>query len=531
MSRPPNRNSRTVMNMAEVIMEPPLTRSQHHDVAILCGDEAVTYEQLADRMNRAGNTLRSLGVEKGDRVVMMVLDRPEFVYAYLGALKIGAVPVALNLRLTAEDLAYSIEDSGCAVLILDGMFVELYREIEDGLSVKPAVVTTHAESGGFPDLMELAAAESSALDAVEMAADEPAFWMYSSGTTGKPKGVVHTQRTVFTAPRHLGESIGIGRGDRIYCSSKLFFAFSLGHCLFASLHLGATTILYPDWPDAKAVAGVISKFKPTVVLSVPTFYRNLLRANVTGGEAFRNVRHYISAGEKLPAGLFEEWQAATGRPILDGIGATETCFLFIAATPESHKAGRTGKPTPGTRVKLIDDRGELVEEDDTPGVLWVRMDSVAQGYWNLDDRTRAVFKSGWYCTSDVFIRDREGFYEYHGRGDDMLKISGQWVAPGEIETEVLKNPRVAEAAVVGVPNEDGLIRLALFMVGPDGASARSAVEQELTDHLTSTLSIYKCPRRMYFVDAMPQTATGKIQRFALRKLAEEHEAARPQPAA
>jgi acyl-coenzyme A synthetase/AMP-(fatty) acid ligase len=287
------------------------------------------------------------------------------------------------------------------------------------------------------------------LASVARSPDAPGFWMYSSGTTGKPKGVVHAQRTAFAATAVLGDLMGVTRGDRVFCSSKLFFAWALGHLMFGTLQAGATAVLYPGWPDAKAVAGVIDRHRPTIVLSVPTFYRNMLRDGVTSEPAFKDVRYFLSAGEKLPRSLFDQWKDRTG----------------------------------------------------------------------LDERSEAVFKDGWYCTNDIFTFDAQGFFEYQGRADDMLKISGQWVSPAEIEEHVLKHPNVSEAAVVGVPNEDGLIRLALFMVAPQ-VSDRPVFEKELQDALVASLSIYKCPRRVFYVDSMPVTATGKLQRYALRQIAQ-----------
>jgi benzoate-CoA ligase len=342
--------------------------------------------------------------------------------------------------------------------------------------------------------------------------------MYSSGTTGKPKGVVHTQRTALCGRAVYDELMDVAPGDRVFCSSKLFFAYALGTLMFATLQLGATAILFPGWPDAVTVAEVIAHHRPTLVLSVPTFYRNMLRAGVAAQPAFKNVRYFMSAGEKLPLSLFEQWRDQTGRPILDGIGATETCFLFISNRPERMKPGTCGVPTPGTEAKLIGEDGKLVTEPDKPGVLWVKLPCVAKGYWKLDPLTARVFQDGWYCTNDMFTFDAQGFYEYQGRADDMLKISGQWVSPAEIEEHVLRHPDVSEAAVVGVPNDDGLVRLALFVVAPRVAD-RLSFEKDLQDGLVASLSIYKCPRRVFYVETMPVTATGKLQRYALRQIA------------
>jgi len=520
-----NSSERKSLNMAEAILGPSIARGQNHDIALICGDETVTYCQLWHRVNKAGNAFLELGIQKGERVVLMVRDCPEFFYVYLGLMKIGAVPIAVNLRLSADDLAYTLNDSEAKAFVVDDMFVATYREISDQVNARPIEIMTDVEHADFlylPKIMEPADKE---LVAADSKLEDPALWMYSSGTTGKPKGVVHSQKTILDAEHLMGDIMGVGPGDRIFGSSKLFFAFSMGHCLLAPIKLGATVILYPDWPDAEAVAEIVERYEPTIMFSVPTFYRNLLRDEAAEKPAFKNVRHYFSAGEKLPPALFHSWMAATGRPLLEAIGATETCFLFLANRPDKFNAGTCGVPTPGTEVKIISQDGELVTEPNQSGVLWVRMACVASGYWNLKKKTREVFKDGWYCTNDMFTFDEDGWYEYQGRADDMLKISGQWVSPTEIEDHVLKNKKVTQAAVVGVPNEDGLVRLALFMVAPDVGDAKEAFEKELTDSLIENLAVYKCPRRMFFLDEMPLTATGKLQRFELRKLAEEQQLA------
>jgi len=508
------------MNMADVVLSPPLSRGQGADAALVCGDESVSFDELDERAKKAGNAFRALGVDAEDRVILVVVDRPIFFYAYLGLLKIGAVPCALNLRLSVDDLAYTFADSGARIVLADEDFMASCEQaLAKMAGDRPRLIVAHGASSAHTRLADLIEASLADLASVARSPDAPGFWMYSSGTTGKPKGVVHAQRTAFAATAVLGDLMGVTRGDRVFCSSKLFFAWALGHLMFGTLQAGATAVLYPGWPDAKAVAGVIDRHRPTIVLSVPTFYRNMLRDGVTSEPAFKDVRYFLSAGEKLPRSLFDQWKDRTGRPILDGIGATETCFCFIMNRPDRMKPGTCGVPSPGTEAKLIAEDGSLVTEPGLPGVLWVKLVSVANSYWNLDERSEAVFKDGWYCTNDIFTFDAQGFFEYQGRADDMLKISGQWVSPAEIEEHVLKHPNVSEAAVVGVPNEDGLIRLALFMVAPQ-VSDRPVFEKELQDALVASLSIYKCPRRVFYVDSMPVTATGKLQRYALRQIAQ-----------
>ncbi|MBT4674091.1 MAG: benzoate-CoA ligase family protein [Rhodospirillaceae bacterium] len=507
------------MNITDAVLGPALARGQENDAAILSTGGTVTFGQLAERVNRAGNVFTAAGIGRGERVLLLVTDRPEFFYIYLGLLKIGAVPVALNLRLSAGDIAFTIDDAACTGFVLEAQFADLFTEAAAMAASKPAAFSVDAPMDGYGHIPALMDAASTELASVLSAPDDPGFWMYSSGTTGKPKGVVHCQRTALDAKHMLGQLMEVGPGDRVFASSKLFFAFSLAHVMIATLNLGAAAILYPDWPDAEAVGDIVETYRPTILLSVPTFYRNMLRDGVAKGDGFKDVRYYLSAGEKLPRTLFDAWQDATGRPVLEGIGATETCFLFLANRPDRMSPGTCGVPTPGTEVKILAQDGGPEIAPGEAGVLWVRMGCVAQGYWNLEQRSAAVFKDGWYCTNDMFSIDEGGFYEYQGRADDMLKISGQWVSPAEIEERVLANPLVDEAAVVGVPNEDGLIRLALFMVAPGAGADTVQFEKELQDDLCENLSIYKCPRRMFYLDEMPLTATGKLQRFALRDIA------------
>ena len=510
-------NAPTV-NMAEALLRPALSRGQENDLAVICGDESITYGELEKTSNRASNAFRSLGVNAGDRILIMVRDTPDFFYIYLGLLKIGAIPVGLNTRLTAQDLAYIIDDSDSTLFVLDYCFTRLYL---DGLELAinaPTTVYTDEEVDGVLNFETLLLAAVEDLDVIQMQWDSPAIWMYSSGTTGKPKGVVHLQKTVLASTRLFGEVLGVGPGDRIYSTSKLFFAYSLAHCFFASLQLGATTILDPRWPDPGIVSANVQRFKPTIMLSVPTFYRNLLRDSSATQPAFKDVRYYLTAGEKMPVSLFNDWMEATGRPALEAIGATETCFLFLANRPNKFKPGTCGLPTPGTEVKIAGKDGDKITDPTIPGILWVKMESLASGYWNMEERTKAVFREDWYCTNDMFSVDEDGMYEHQGRADDMLKISGQWVSPSEIEEKVQQHPKVLEAAVVGIPNEDGLMRLALFVVAPEVGDNRKIFEKELKNSIIDHLSIYKCPRQIYYLDTMPLTATGKLKRFALRNL-------------
>lgn len=507
------------MNAAEAILGPTLKAGHGDRPAVLFRGTTLSFTELDRLANRFGNACLSAGLRRADRLLLMMNDRPDYLYAYLGVMKAGGVAVALNVRLAPDDLAFAIEDSGARFLLIDDMFLPVYRQVADRLRNRPVVIVADRMVEGHACLSDFMAGQADALTAAPMEPEDMAFWIYTSGTTGRPKGAVHGHRSVLAADGFLGGVLGVGPGDRLFCSSKLFFAFALGHCFIAALRLGVTVILFEGWPSSEAIAGIVDEYRPTVLFSVPTFYRNLLRDGVPESDAFRAVRHYLSAGEKLPRSLFEQWQGATDRPILEGIGTTETVFLFLANRPTDRRPGSCGKPTPGTRIELRDDDGVVIDTPGVPGLLWVRMGCLALRYWHQPDRSAATFRDGWYGTGDIFVRDEDGYYHHQGRGDDMLKVSGQWVSPAEIEEHVLRHRGVIDAAVVGAPDRDGLVRLALFAVPADSHADQAALGEEVRLALAATLSIYKCPRRIIFVDQMPRTATGKIQRFLLRQMA------------
>lgn len=508
-----------------MLLAPALEGGRADTPAILAGEVEVSYGELAAAACRCGHALRELGVEAQDRVLVLVDDGPALVFAYLGAMIIGAVPVALNLRASAGELGFVIEDSGCKLIVVGPEFVPLLEQAARPLACPPKVVMSAGRSEdprqNFPNLPGLMEAQPAELAPTLLGPDDTALWMYTSGTTGVPKAVVHRLGSIPSAGRYLGEVYGVAPGERLFCTSKLFFAFSLGHILLAGFRLGATAVLSAGWPSAEAVAAVVERHRPGVVFSVPTLYQRLLDENLGASPAFRSVRHFISAGERLPETLLRQWMAVNGQPMLEGIGASETLMMFLANRPDDYCPGATGKPLPGTEVRLVGDSGEDILEAGAPGVLWVRSDCLAAGYWRRSDDTSAAFEAGWYCTGDVFRRDAEGRFRHQGRADDMLKVSGQWVSPAEIEDIVLKHPEVAEAAVVGVEDSGGLIHLALCLAPSDPAVDRENLERELTRALRAELSIYKCPRRFVYLAELPRTATGKTQRFKLRAIAAE----------
>lgn len=501
------------VNASDEIVGPALAAGRGGDIAILFGDQQITYAELDAEASRFSNALSPF-LDKGDRVLLLLKDSPDFVAAFLGIMRAGAVAVPVSTRLTAEDLAFVLMDSGAKGLILDDDFLTQYRSAIAINSRPPAfVVLRGGETEGVQTLEDMLDRASSDRPPVTTVAGDPAFWLYSSGTTGRPKGAIHVHGNIATGEPFL-EIFGFGPGQRIFSSSKLFFAYALGHILLGGLHSGSTIILFDGWPDGEAIVRVVERYQPTIMASVPAFYRSLLRDNLAERPCFKAVNRYISAGEALPESLYTRWREATGVPIVEGIGATETIWLMVGGRPNAHKPGATGKPYPYCEAKLLDLDDKPVTAIDEPGTLWVRMNSLCRGYWQQPQKTAAAFRDGWYRTGDVFVIDQDGWWHHQGRADDLLKISGQWVSPTEIEECAVTVPGVAEAIVVGAKDNDGLVRLTMFLVAPEDNP--DELYQRVQDKLLGTLSKYKCPRRIVFMEAIPRTATGKARRFQLR---------------
>jgi benzoate-CoA ligase len=357
--------------------------------------------------------------------------------------------------------------------------------------------------------------------------EDPAFWLFSSGTTGRPKGIVHTHRGILPAGQAQREVMGLGPQDRIFATSKLFFAYALENGLLGPLSLGATAILHPEWPDLEQVEALVARHRVTALFSVPTFYRRLLALPAARLAPFREVRHFVSAGERLPQTVFDGWAAAVGREILSIYGMSETFCVIMMTPPGSAAALRSGRPLRGVQARLVADGAAADGAEVAPGeagVLWVRHPALSTGYANRPDATREQFRDGWFCTRDLFVRDAQGNYSHQGRSDELMKVAGQWVQPGELEEAVNGLPAVAEAACVAVADAEGFERLALFVAarGADAqsvvAAAAQACEQKLPRH--------KRPKWIVPVPELPRTATGKVQRFKLRELLLQQRAAK-----
>lgn len=510
------------MNAADEIIGRPMKRGLGEQTAILCADRAVSYAELDAEVNRCGNALRAQGVARGDRVLFLMDDSPELVAAYLGTMRIGAVAVALNVRLAARDLLFIIQHSECRVICVDAHFIDLYESAAETLEQPPVVVVVGgAAKPPCLGYAAIVAGQSPQLESATMDPEDVGFWLYSSGTTGKPKAVMHPQRSVLVADCLERECLGVGPGDRVFTTSKIFFGFALGHSLMGGLQCGATVILSPAWPEPKLIIATVERHRPTVLFSTPVMYRNLLREGAPVNPAFRAIRHFVAAGEKLPESLYDDWLELCGKPILDGVGASETVFLFLLNPPDDSRGGSSGKPVTWAELRLVGEDGKDITAPGQPGQIAIRTSCQFVGYWKQPDLTARALRDGWYFPGDMFEFDAEGRWCHLGRSDDMLKVSGQWVSPTEIEACALTVADVQDASVVGFPNEDGLTRIALFVVPRNPETDQAALTEALLQTFKATLSIYKCPRTIRFVEELPRTATGKTQRFRLREMVKQ----------
>jgi benzoate-CoA ligase family protein len=507
-------------NQAEFLTDRHLREGRGGNVAIYYRDEQITYAELVPKVNQAGNALKDLGVEIENRVMLMLPDCPELVYCYLGAMKIGAVPVPVNTLGSPKDYAYFLNDSRAKVVILSEDTLPKIDAIKNELRYLQKIVVAGREREGALSLERILARASTALEAERTSKDDMALWMYTSGTTGVPKAVVHLHHDLlhYIVPI-CDEILQATEKDRVFVTSKMFFAYSRNHSLELPLTCGAATILVPDWPNPQTVFETIEKYKPTLFFSVPTFYNNLLKEAESSNSTYdlSSVRACFSAGEPLPEDIYLRWKARFGLPIINGVGSTDSGGICISSPPDQIKPGSSGKLLPGFEGKLLSEVGEDVPCGEV-GVLWLKNDGVASVYWNKHQRSKEVFQGPWFNTGDLFYQDNDGYLWYQGRADDMMKVSGQWVSPVEIENVLLQHAAVNECGIVGAPDQSGLLKVKAFIVLNEGYRSSSELENDLKDFVRGKMAHFKAPRWVQFLPSLPRTTTGKLQRHKLRQL-------------
>jgi benzoate-CoA ligase len=501
------------MNGAESLLGRDALQRHGERPALLCGDDSVSYAELAARAARSGAALAQLGVRPGDRVVMLMRDTPEFAAAWLGAVRAGAVPVALNNKASEAEYRHILADSSARLVLVEDIFAAARPDLTAELASERRIAVAGAAAGLPSWRDQLRSAQPAA--PFDAQPDTPAFLLYSSGTTGPPKGIAHAHRS-FASLGAAFRTTGLAAGERVFTTSKFFFAYGLEHGLLAPLALGMTSVLYPDWPDPQAVIEVVERHAPAAMFSVPTVYRRLLGEPRARLGVFRRVGRFVAAGEALSGQLVRQWRDATGGELLSLYGMTETFCACMMTPPGASDGARTGVPFPGVELRLRDTQGAEAAPAE-PGVLWIRHPAQCKGYLNLPQQTREQFQDGWLCSRDLFIRDAQGHYIHQGRSDDLLKVAGQWVQPGEVEELAGLQPAVGEAACVAVPDAEGLARLALFVT----PTADPAAAQRAAAEACERLPRHKRPKWVRAVAELPRTATGKVQRFKLREILEQ----------
>jgi benzoate-CoA ligase len=508
------------LNAATELVDTHLSLGRADRPAILCGDRTITYAQLAENVNRFGNALVDLGVRMEERVAIIMPDNPECVYAFFGAMKIGAVSIPTNTILMPADYEYLLNDSRAGVLVVGGNYLEKIIAIRDRLRYLKHIIVASDDACPFISLGDIMAQASPDLEPADTSRDDSAFWLYSSGTTGFPKGAIHLHHDmIVAADLYARDTIGLCESDTSFSIAKLFFAYGLGNGLYFPLRTGGTTVLLPDRPVPKLVYEVIDRYQPTVFYGVPTSYAALLhlaeQENIT---SLGRVRMCVSAGEPLPKPIYEKWLDRFGVHIYDGIGSTEILHIFISNRPGAVKAGSTGQIVEGYEARIVGDDGQDLPAGQT-GTLLIKGDSIANGYWNKHEQTKETYRGEWIDTHDKFQIDEDGYFWYAGRADDMFKVSGLAVWPADVESVLISHPAVLESGVVGVPDKEGLIKPRAYVVLKDKSAASDKLVKELQDYVRTTAAPYKYPRSIVFVDSLPKTATGKIQRYKLRRRA------------
>jgi benzoate-CoA ligase family protein len=511
-------------NVAAHLVDRNVLEGRGNKIAIECGNERISYQQLLEGTNRVGNALLRLGVNAEERIVLLLLDSPEFLYSFFGAIKIGAVAVPFNTLLQPHDYEYLLNDTRARLLLVsESLLPQLKRIARTRLRhLREILVVGEGASREGLRLHELTESASPELKPAATSRDDIAFWLHSSGSTGPPKGCIHLHHDmVISSELYAKRTLGMNENDRCYSVARLFFAYGLGNAGYFPLYCGATTILNPARPIPAGIYADIERYRPTLFFSVPSNYAALLAHHREDGKEFdlSSIRHAVSAGESLPAPLFQRFKQRFGVEILDALGSTETLHMVISNRPGEVKPGSSGKIIPGFEAKIVDEHGHPVAQGEI-GALLVKADSTCVGYWNQHEKSKDTFEGHWFRTGDKYSQDEDGYFWYAGRADDLFKVNGRWLSPAEVESALIAHPAVREAAIVAREDESGLTKPAAYVAINSAYTPSDDLARDLQDWVAQKHGHYKRPRWIEFLPELPKTATGKVQRFKLRELQE-----------
>lgn len=505
-------------NVSMALVDRHLTEGRGGKVALQWADKELTYEDLAERVGRMAFALRQLGIGRGDRVMMVVTDEPAFYAAFLGTVRIGAVAVLVSTFIKEKDYAYILSEAQVDALVASpATFPELSPAVEGFEDELPVKIATREAPEGWVDLERLLEEAEPSSPAEPTSADDECFWLYSSGSTGAPKACVHQHKDLIcTAIRYAEGILGLSESDRIFSIGKLFFAYGINNSLGFTLWAGATAILLEERPDAENTLDLMTRFKPTIYFTVPTMLAYQCAAIEGSFDCeLSSLRACVCGGEPLPPSLFDRWKNLTGHSLIEGIGSSEALHIYISNDLDNPRTDTAGRAVRGYQAKVVNEHGDECASGEI-GELIISGESLSTHYWNKPEKTAQCMRDGWFYTGDSVYQDEDGYFHFCGRRDDMLRVGGLWVSPSEIEAALTAHASVQEAAVVGLPDANGLIKPKAFVVLRDVSRASETLERELIGFVKDHLAKYKYPHSIEFVADLPKTATGKIRRFQLR---------------
>jgi 4-hydroxybenzoate-CoA ligase len=515
-------------NATDFFIDRNIRQGRGHKVAIYSDYRDYTYNDVQKMVNKTANGMRDLGVRVEDKIMLLILDIPQFYAMFWGSIRIGAIPIPVNTMLTPSDYEFYLNDSRSRVLAVSEELLPVINDIRGDLPyLRDIVVLSETEGARIPFKQKYKRA-SSDIKTAFTTKDDVGFWLYSSGSTGSPKGAIHSQYDlVVTSESYAKNTLGIVENDIIYSAARMFFAYGLGNSVYFPMYAGCSVVLNPEPPKPENIFQYLEKYRPTIFFGVPTLYSQILEyqnrldqekgitPDPNSDHPFSSVRLCVSAGETLPTDIYHRWKRRYGNDILDGLGSTEMGHIFLSNRPGEVKPGSTGKPVPGYEVRIVDDEGNDVPQGET-GTLMVKGQSAAQMYWRKRDKSRKTMVGEWINTGDKYYVDEEGFYWCAGRSDDMLKVGGIWVSPIEVENCLMEHPAVLEAAVIGQEDSNGLIKPKAYIIPRVGFEPGDDLVEELKKWVLDRLAKFKYPRWIEFVNQLPKSSTGKIQRFRLR---------------